>query len=65
MSSEQAFKNIEIASKITRDTYPCKVDINALLSRIREEKKKKNKENIVFVSLISSVLVVTGIIASL
>tara|TARA_B100001027_G_scaffold187717_1_gene140595 strand:+ start:638 stop:844 length:207 start_codon:yes stop_codon:yes gene_type:complete len=42
-----------------------KVDINILLNRIRFEKKKERKENLLFLGLIGSVIVVTGIIASL
>ena len=42
-----------------------KVDINILMDRVREEKKKEKKENIIFLSLIGSVILITGIIASL
>ena len=42
-----------------------KVDINILLNRVRNEKKKERNENILFLGLIGSVIVVTGIIASL
>ena len=42
-----------------------KVDINDLLTRVRDEKKKERKENLLFLSLIGSVIVITGIIASL
>ena len=42
-----------------------KVDINDLLSRVRDEKKKERKENLLFLSLIASVIVITGIIASI
>ena len=42
-----------------------KVDINILLNRVRHEKKKERKENLIFLGLIGSVIVVTGIIASL
>ena len=41
------------------------VDINELLSRVRDEKKKERKENLLFLGLIGSVIVITGIIASL
>ena len=41
-----------------------KVDINSLLSKIRKEKNKKQKENYIFLSLICGVVAVTGIIAS-
>ena len=41
-----------------------KVDINALLSKVRQEKNKEKKENLIFVGLICGVVAVTGIIAS-
>ena len=42
-----------------------KVDINVLLNKVRIEKKKERFENIIFVSLVATVIVVTGIIVSL
>ena len=42
-----------------------RVDINDLLSRVRNDEKKQRKENLVFFSLVASVIVITGIIASL
>ncbi len=42
-----------------------KVDINILLNRVRHEKQRERKENLLFLSLIGSVVIVTGIIASL
>ena len=42
-----------------------KVDINQLLNRVRDEKKKERKENLLLLSLVGSVIVITGIIASL
>ena len=48
-----------------KKTLKTKVDINDLLSRVRDEKKKERKENLLFLSLIGSVIVITGIIASL
>ena len=41
-----------------------KVDINILLSKVRLEKNKEKKENLIFVGLICGVVAVTGIIAS-
>ena len=46
-------------------THKQKVDINILLNRVRHEKKKERKENLLFLGLIGSVILVTGIIASL
>ena len=48
-----------------RKTSNIKVDINDLMMRVRDEKKKERKENLLFLSLIGSVIVITGIIASL
>ena len=42
-----------------------RVDINDLLSRARDDEKKQKKENLVFFGLVASVIVVTGIVASL
>ena len=47
------------------NTRSNRVDINDLMSRVRDDEKKQKKENIVFFSLIASVIVITGIIASL
>ena len=42
-----------------------RVDINDLMSRARDDEKKQKKENLVFFGVIASVIVLTGIIASL
>ena len=62
MSGEISSLDQQLEVKKTPNT---KVDINDLLSRVRDEKKKERKENILFLSLIGSVIVITGIIASL
>ena len=63
MSTEvNSLKNQTEPNKINHQQ---KVDINILLNRVRNEKKKERKENLLFLSLIGSVIVVTGIIASL
>ena len=41
-----------------------RVDINSLLAKVRQEKNKERKENLIFVGLICGVVAVTGIIAS-
>ena len=56
--------NIDVASK-SPSKITKRVDINKLLSRVRLEEKKQKKENLVFFGVISSVIVATGIIASL
>ena len=53
-------------SKISNGSRPNgRVDINVLLSKVRDDEKKQKKENLVFFGLVVSVLAVTGIIASL
>ena len=42
-----------------------RVNINNLMSKVRADYQKQKKENLVFVGLIGSVVVITGIIASL
>jgi len=44
--------------------YKSKVDINVLLSKVRSEEKKERYESIIFISLLSSAILVTGIIVS-
>ena len=61
MSGDQVNYN-----KISNSSSPNRrVDINDLLSRVRDDEKKQKKENLVFFGLIASVIVITGIIASL
>ena len=63
MSTEvNSLKNQTEPSKVSNQQ---KVDINILLNRVRHEKKRERKENLLFLGLIGSVIVVTGIIASL
>ena len=47
------------------NTRTNRVDINDLMSRVRDDEKKQKKENLVFFSLVASIIVITGIIASL
>ena len=63
MSTEvDSLKNHTEPRKINQQQ---KVDINILLNKVRHEKKRERKENLLFLGLISSVIIVTGIIASL
>ena len=63
MSTEvNSLQNQTEPSKISHQQ---KVDINILLNRVRHEKKRERKENLLFFSLIGSVIIVTGLIASL
>ena len=64
MSTElNSLKNHTEPQKINKNHQ--KVDINILLNRVRHEKQRERKENLLFLSLIGSVVIVTGIIASL
>ena len=63
MSTE--LNSLENQTEPSKVSHQQKVDINILLNRVRHEKKKERKENLLFLGLIGSVIVVTGIIASL
>ena len=73
MSTEQMSTNLTQDQAIgyvdevkqSKKLYTHKVDINVLMDRVREEKKKEKKENLIFLSLIASAIVITGVIASL
>ena len=56
-------ENLELENN-TQKKKDVKVDINVLMDKVREEKKKEKKENLIFVSLIASVILITGAIAS-
>ena len=62
MSGEQLTTKDQ--DKILKAYSSKRVDINNLLSKVRQEKNKERKENLIFVGLICSVIAVTGIIAS-
>ena len=53
----------EIKENISKEKSP-KVNINSLMDRVREEKKKEKKENLIFLGFIASVVLITGAIAS-
>jgi hypothetical protein len=53
--------NVEIANIKTSD----RVDINKLMLKVRKEKEQEKKENLIFVGLVSSVVLITGLLASL
>ena len=60
-------KNILTATVTPEDsekTTSGRVDINNLIARVRLEKQKENKINLVFLSLIVSVIIIVGIILS-
>ena len=62
MSGEQLTAKDLNKTSITRSSK--RVDINNLLSKVRQEKNKEKKENLIFLGLICGVVAVTGIIAS-
>ena len=70
MSQEQVARNLtedttlEFVKEREVEAQPAKVDINILMDRVRAEKKKEKKENLIFLSLIASVILITGVIAS-
>ena len=51
---------VKIASQI-----PARVDINILLAKVREDKKKSKKENLSLICIVFLVIFSTGIILSL
>ena len=61
MSSET--NTYRIQTKEIKTQNP-KVDINILLNKVRHERKKKQKKNLLFLSIIGSVIVVKFLIAS-
>ena len=66
MSEEQlTAKELNKASKIHSFKTVSKVNINDLLSKVREEKTKERAENYTFLGLVVGALAITGIIASL
>ena len=62
MSGEQL--TAKDLNKTSRAHSSKKVNINILLSKVRQERNKEKKENLIFVGLIFGVVAVTGIIAS-
>ena len=67
LSTENTIKTQEVGSdgKVIHSKISGRVDINTLMTKVRQQEKKQKKENLVFFSLIASVIVITGIIASL
>ena len=66
MSSEQIKINNPIkihTQDISKKTN--RVDINDLMLKVRNEEKKEKKENLVFLGLVGSIIVISGVIASL
>ena len=53
--------NVEIDNK----GISGRVNINHLLSKVREEKNKERNENYIFLGVVLSVIAITGVLASL
>ena len=60
---EQNLTTLE-TPEVENKKLPGRVDINDLLARVREEKKRENKGNMVFFCLFASLVLVVGIILS-
>ena len=68
MSGEQTSIDSNYQELKTENAYKKrspKVDINILLNKVRKEKKKEKIEGYIFLGLISSVILIGGIIVSL
>ena len=72
MSSEQSIdvkslhgQTVDIDEKNIREKIKTKVNINHLLVKLKEKQKLKNKENLLFLTLIGSIVITIGIISSL
>ena len=57
--------NLDFQTKVENTKVRGRVDINKLMQKVRDEQKQQKKENLVFFGLVSSVVVITGLIASL
>ena len=66
LSTGNTIKTHEAGSgeKVVHSKTHGRVDINTLMNKVRQQEKKQKKENLIFFGLISSVIIVTGIIAS-
>jgi len=62
-TEEKKIKTLTTA-EVTKEKINGRVDINHLLARVREEKEKKNKANMVVFISIASFIFIAGIILS-
>ena len=60
-----ASKDLGMKVNVSQTKNSGRVNINNLMSKVRADYRKQKKENLVFVGLIGSIVVITGIIASL
>jgi hypothetical protein len=65
MSSEQIKIDSLETPKIIDSNINIKVDVNQLISRAREEEKKENKLNYIFLSITVFIILSVGVILSL
>ena len=63
--SVEAPNNTRMKVNASQTENSGRVNINNLMSKVRADYRKQKKENLVFVGLIGSIVVITGIIASL
>ena len=63
--SVEVLNNARMKVNTSQTKNSGRVNINNLMSKVRADYKKQKKENLVFVGLIGSIVVITGIIASL
>jgi len=52
-------------NEIVKTKNSGRVDINKLMLKVRKEKEQERKENLIFVGLVGSVVLITGVLASL
>jgi hypothetical protein len=70
MSAEKIIYEKQVSNLVTTNPllkkieFSGRVDINDLLARARKEKEKNDKVNLVFLSLILSIITIVGIILS-
>ena len=55
----------ETSSHVDVKEISKRVNINHLLSKVREEKNKERNENYIFLGVVISVIAITGVLASL
>jgi hypothetical protein len=65
MSSEQIKIDSLETPQIIDSNINSKVDVNQLIFRAREEEKKENKLNYIFLSITVSIILSVGVILSL
>ena len=63
--SVEAPNNARMKDNASQTENSRRVNINNLMSKVRADYRRQKKENLVFVGLIGSVVIITGIIASL